>query len=133
MKEVKLPSGAVLKITPGSFVESKELYQACLSELKGVPVNTEMQMQALMKDLMATMFSSKPIEVALWACMRRCTYNDKRMEKPDEIFEAEAARGDYIPACMEVAEVNIAPFMKSLFAVFSLHLETVQSALASRQ
>jgi hypothetical protein len=127
--EVKLPSGATLKITPGSFLESKNLYQALLSELKVVKLDkeivTKMDEADLIKDLFCVGFSSPLIEAALWPCFKRCTYNpgkpgsaDVRID--DATFEPIDAREDYIQVCVEVAKVNVAPFAKSLFASWDL-------------
>lgn len=106
-----------MKITPGSFDESRALFQACMAELKTIHIGGDVQMRSVWKDLLCTGLSSPAIDTALTKCLNRCTYNDLRISL--DTFEPEAARGDFIPVCLEVAEVNLAPFMKSLFAAFS--------------
>lgn len=125
--EIKLPSGALLKITPASFAEAKTLYQALLAELKSVRIDKELTTPEneaeLIKDLFCAGFSSPLIEAALWPCFRRCTYNptpgkpgaaDVRID--EATFEPVEAREDYVQVCVEVAKVNVGPFAKSLFA-----------------
>lgn len=120
--EIKLPSGAILKITPGSFEESKTLYQALLSEMQKVridkPMLTYEDEAELTKNLFCIGFSSPVIEQALWVCFKRCTYNGVRIDA--STFEPLEARGDYIEVCVEVVKVNVGPFAKSLFANWGL-------------
>jgi len=49
--EIKLPSGAVLKVQVSPFAVSKALYQAILRELKKVSVSAQTEMSALYKDI----------------------------------------------------------------------------------
>lgn len=116
-KEVKMPSGAILKIRVAPFAVSKKLYQALLVEIKNIHVNTD-DMENLMKDLFCIGFSSIHVEDCLKECFAYCQYNDGRGDfKIDaDTFEPIEARQDYIEACMEVARENVTPFMKSLFA-----------------
>lgn len=117
MKTMTLPSGAKLEITDAPFLEARALYQAVAEELKGVKVNPQDEVDVnLFKDMFCLAISSKKIEAALSACMRRATYDGQRIT--DDTWEPVAARGDYLTACMEVASVNIQPFMKSLFAQY---------------
>lgn len=118
MIEKKLPSGATLKITLGSFAESKALYQACLEEMRGLHVDPHEEIDVnLFKNLFCVGLSSKKIEAALVPCMKRCLYNDLKMD--DATWEPVEARQDYVMACFEVAKENIAPFAKSLYAELS--------------
>lgn len=130
MKEVKLPSGAVLKITPSPFAVSKALYQAVLREAKGISVSAKTELGNVFKDLFCTGFSSPEIEVCLWKCFERCTYNSGNGDiKIDEnTFEPVNAREDYTPVCMEVARENILPFGKSLYAEYLKLLATFENA-----
>lgn len=128
MREVKLPSGAVLKITLAPFADSKALLNAVLEESKGLRVNPEDEVDVnLFKDIFCSGLSSKKIEAALMVCMGRVLYNDRKID--GETFEAEEARQDYIMACFEVASDNIRPFMKSLFAEFGAILASLKSSL----
>ena len=119
MKEVKLPSGAILKVGIAPFADSKELFQAVLAEMKSLDFDLRKEADQativkLLKDLFCTGFSSKRVEAAFWVCFGRCLYNGHR--GTDEVFEPVSARQDFVEACMEVTRENIAPFMKSLYA-----------------
>lgn len=114
MREVKLPSGATLKVKAAPFSDSKALYQAVLKEMRGVELKSETRTMELYKNLFCAGFSSKEIESTLVPCLERCTYNDHKIG-PDT-FEADKAREDYVTVCVEVAKENISPFLKSLYA-----------------
>lgn len=125
MIEKKLPSGAVLKITLAPFAEAKALYQACLEELRGLKVDPHEEIDVnLFKDLFCVGLSSKKIENALAACMKRSLYNDLKID--ENTFEPVDARQDYMVACFEVAKENIAPFVKSLYAEYAPLWEKLQ-------
>lgn len=124
LKEVKLKSGSVLKIMPAPFADAKALYQACLSELKTLKVDPNQEIDVnLFKDLFCAALASKEIEVHLWACMKRCLYNNERVNTGT--FEPVEARGDYIEICVEVAKENVLPFGKSLYAEYFPQLEKI--------
>ncbi len=116
MKDIQLPSGAVLKIHLAPFVDAKALYQAVLGELKDIDFNANLDVTSVFKDIACLGFSSRKIEDALNQCMKRCLYNDMKIDK--DTFEPEEARQDYPVVCIQIAQENIAPFMKSLFAAF---------------
>jgi len=128
MREYTLPSGAVLKIQPAPFRDARALYQAILEEARALKIDAETEIDVnLMKDLMCTAFSSKKIEAALDVCFKRALYNDGRIS--DDTWEPEAARGDYMPACIEVAKENILPFTKSLYSQFESVLPKIKGSL----
>lgn len=120
MKEIKLPSGAVLKISPSPFATAKALYQSFLREVRGLKINSKMEMSEIYKDLFCIGFSSPEVEKALWECMARCTYNGGRgdLKIDADTFEPIAAREDYLQVCTEVAKENLMPFTKDLYAEF---------------
>jgi hypothetical protein len=128
MKEIKLPSGAQLKITPSPFADAKALYQAVLEDLRVLPISAGTDMASLYRDLFCIGFSSKKIEACLWECFKRCTYNagngDLKIDK--DTFEPVSARDDYWTVCMEVAKENIHPFAKSLYAEYGHILATLK-------
>ncbi len=128
MREVVLPSGAVLKVTPSPFAVSKALYQALLAELKSVPIDSKMDMAAVWKDLFCIGFSSPKIEACIWKCFERCLYSDLKMD--DQTFEPVERRDDYMKVCMEVVKENVLPFAKSLFAEFQHAVSTLESTQA---
>lgn len=124
MREVKLPSGAVLKITPAPFAVSKALYQALLRELKGVTMGFEIT-QNVFKDLFCAGFSSSEVETCLWECLKRCLYNDLKID--DQTFEPVERREDYLKVCVEVTRDNVFPFAKVLYAEYLNALTTTAS------
>ena len=132
MKEMKLPSGAILKIGLSPFSDAKELCQAVLKEVKKLEFSSKTEMSTLYKEIFCAGFSSKNIEKYLWKCMQRCTYNDGKgdLKIDDQTFESVTAREDYMSVCIEVAKENIMPFMKSLYAEFQRILATVESTPA---
>ncbi len=123
MTEVKLPSGAVLKIDIAPFADAKALKQAVLKELKSIQVTTKTDMEVFFKDMFCIGFSSPEIEKCLGECFKRCLYNDLRIS--DQTFEPENARQDYMTVCFEVAKANILPFMKSLYAEYLRIIATI--------
>lgn len=129
MREVRLPSGAMLKVDPAPFPDSRALYQALLEEGKGLRLDMNAEVDGnLYKDIFCVGFSSKKIESAIFKCMQRCLYNDLKMT--DETFEPEAAREDYFTVLFEVVQENIRPFTKSLYAQFSVVSGMIQKSPA---
>lgn len=128
-KELKLPSGATLKVSPSTFENSKALYQAILEEMKTIPIGTSTEMASVYKDLFCLGFTSKKIESCLWECFKKCQYNsghgDLKIDK--DTFEPIAAREDYLTVCMEVAKENTLPFVKSLYAEYGHALRMILS------
>lgn len=121
MREVVLPSGAVLKITVAPFADSKRLCQAVLRQASAIQLADKLDIAYFLKDVFCLSFSSPEIEAALWECFKRCTYNsgDADAKISSDTFEDVKARDDYMVVCIEVAKDNIFPFMKSLYAQFS--------------
>jgi hypothetical protein len=134
MKEIALPSGATLKISHTPFEVSLALNEAVIEELKGMDFSSETEMLKIYKDLFCIGFSSKKIKECLWKCFERCTYNsgkgDFRIDK--HTFDPEESRQDYATVCMEVAQYNIAPFVKAHSAKFSQVLESLKSSPESK-
>ena len=122
MKEIKLTSGKVLRITLSPFTLAKDLFQALLKELRGVPFHpSEDQFEDFYKNIFTSSFSSKEVERLLWGCLSRCTYGPGNVDDPkidESTFDDEEARGDYIEICIAVARENVLPFVKSLYAEY---------------
>ncbi len=132
-KKVTLPSGAELEIQVAPFGASKALYQAVVSELRGVELDVKLDLQSevnvdLLKNLFCAALDSKRIETALDECMKVVLYNGLKIDK--STFEPLEARDDYFTACFEVAQENIRPFTKSLFAQFSAIFQSLQKSPA---
>lgn len=130
MKEIKLPSGAELKIGLAPFSDSKALYQSVLEEAKSLRLDPAAEVDVnLFKDLFCAGLSSKKIEMSLKECLKKCLYNGLKID-PDKTFEPVEAREDYFQVCFEVAQENIAPFTKNLLQQYSAifqKLKTVQA------
>lgn len=139
VREVKLPSGATLKVRVAPFKEAKNLYQVLLRELRAIKIEPGMEMAALYKDLFCIGFSSPAIEHALLECFSVCTYDagngELRLRMLDgsvTYFEPVERRDDYMVVCAEVAKENIVPFGKSLYAEF-LKMSELVSSLVKNQ
>lgn len=130
MKEIKLPSGALLKINQAPFTDAKALLQALLEEIKAIKIETKTEMASLYKDIFCAGISSPKIEAALWKCLKRCTYNSKGadLKIEENTFEPIEAREDYLAVCMGVAKENIDPFTKSLSAEYAQFFQGILSA-----
>lgn len=126
MREVQLSSGRVFKVAPGSFSESKALYQALLEELKGIKIESQTQLASVYKDLFCSGFSSSKVEEKLWPCMMRCLYAQHKITQ--ETFEAVEAREDFTEICLEVVKENINPFLKHLYARWSILEDLLQNS-----
>ncbi len=133
LKEIVLPSGAILKVNLASFSVSKDLYQAILEEARTLKVDfsfdADLKLE-MFKDILCMSLSSKKIERAIWECMRVAIYNGSKIT--EDLFESEEVRGDYFNIMFEVAQLNIAPFTKNLFALLSPLKAVVDNGLAQR-
>ena len=125
MKEIALKSGSVLKIGHIPFAEAKNLYQAVLEEAKSIKLSASTDITAMMKDLFCVGFSSKRVELALNEVMKRCLYNDLKID--DKTFEPLEARCDYSIVCVEVLMDVLAPFTKGLYAEFGRLLAMIEN------
>lgn len=121
MREVKLPSGAVLRVNPAPFEEAKALYRAFLAEGRDVPFSAQTDIASVLKDLYCIGFSSPKVEECLDKCLGRCTYNSGKgnLKIDKDTFEQVECRVDYVPVCLEVFKENIGPFVKDLFAAYA--------------
>ncbi len=129
MKEVTLPSGAILRVDPAPFGSAKKLWQCTLEELKKSKVDAETNLDVnFFKDIFCVSFSSKEMDAAISDCSKRCLYNNLKIS--DELFEKPEAREDFISVQFEVWAENVAPFMKGLSAKFATMFERVRSFLA---
>lgn len=134
-RRVELPSGNVLQVGVSPFSVSKALYQAVLREMRGVKISSDDPVPLILKDLLCAGLSSPEIEKCLWECLKKCTYNSGKgdFKVEESAFEPVECRGDYHQVCMEVAQDNIGPFVKSLCAEFFRSSQTIANILAPRQ
>lgn len=61
--------------------------------------------------------SSPAVYKALFACLKRCTYNGQSIT--EATFEDEKAREDYYEIVIECLRVNLSPFFKGLISKLS--------------
>lgn len=120
MKEVKLPSGAILMVGLAPFADAKALYQAVLEEAKHLPFHNATGVPELLKNILCFGYSSRKIESCLNECLKRCTYDAGKgpLKIDKDTFEPVESREDFPVVCFEVAYENIRPFGKSLSVVF---------------
>ncbi len=128
MKEIALPSGSKLRLTLAPFAESKALFQACMEEAKGCGFESRTEVLGFVKDVICTAMYSPKIEAAIRLCMKRCLIDNQQVE--DKLFEAEDKRQDWVIAMYEVAQENVSPFLKGLYARYSPMLESLRKLLA---
>jgi hypothetical protein len=130
MREVRLESGATLRVSPAPFDIAKSLYQALLAEMRSVPVNAQTDMVSIFKDIYCIGLSSKEVERYLWLCMERCQYNSGKgnLKIEPDTFEPVEARADFVQVCMEVAKENVGPFVKNLYAAYVQVSDVVENA-----
>ena len=130
-----LPSGAKLHITVSTFVDSHALVKAIMKSVKGLnlPQNlndTEMsiagamgnpQLMATIVDKILSVAVSDEVEVALFKCMERATYEEVKITRSifDDLKLGEQAREDYFSICSKVIEANCKPFFKKTFSALS--------------
>lgn len=120
---ITLPSGAELNVdTLPPFADSEALFKAVMKDiLLLIPSDRELD-QSVIKDFICRGLVSSDVRSALWKCMERVTYNGLKINK--DTFEPEDARQDYMEVLWQVAERNIAPFLKGLFARLNTLPET---------
>jgi len=136
MREVTLPSGAILRLGVAPFAVAKALYQALLKELKEIPISTKEELGTVYQKLFCTGFSSTVVEDALKECFKASLYDGRdgkgALRISDDTFEPENRRQDYMKVCVEVAKENINPFAKSLYAEFQTVLAMTESIPSSK-
>lgn len=127
MKEVRLPSGAVLKIGSIPFDPSNELKKAVMVKVLQIPITSKNEVLNVSKDMLCLLLSDERVEQCLWKCMERCLYSDSRGElKIDKgTFEPFDCRQDFIDVQAAVAEECLMPFSKGLFALLQRVLALV--------
>lgn len=118
MTDHVLPNGHILRIVPATFSEAKALLQEVTKSLNGVDLEIGGSNLYFAKELLCAALSSPSIEEAVMRCVARCQINDGQGFKAYKqgYFEDVGNRENFITLCYEVANANLSPFMKSLFA-----------------
>lgn len=136
-EEVVLPSGAKLEMTLAPFSESEDLFSCFADCLKKVNVDMNADAEDLgthlnsLKEVFLNCLTSKELKSSLLRCLKRCSYNKRRITDW-EIFEDVEARQDYLSVCWEVSRFNLAPFTKNLFSKFNQLLQTQKQSQGSK-
>lgn len=128
--DIKLPSGAVVGFTLAEFEEGERLLQATMGQIRTVRITSETDITVdLCKDILCALGDSERMRGALWACMRRCTYQGELI-KP-ETWRPMKAREDYVDAAALIIQENLRPFTKSLSAQLRAMLRAIISLQGS--
>lgn len=132
-QKVTLPSGAELEMTMVPFSEGRKLQIAVSKALKSVNLSVELDSinANALKDAFIEISTSKEVEDAILACLKRCTYNNERILNWD-FFEDVNKREDFYSVCWEVAKFNLYPFTKRLFAQLSTLLNKKEQSPKSK-
>lgn len=120
MNEITLKSGAILAVQIAPFSSGSKLLKTILRDLKDVDIQlenldlTQIAGQDIntFKNAICQLLGSDALELVVFECMGRCTYNGIRIVR--DTFEPENARQDYLPVAWEVIKVNLRPFFSGL-------------------
>ncbi len=123
---MKTSNGAELRLTAAPFDDALALLHAFLKEAKGVEIKQgKEELPNVLKNVFCSAFSSPELLRALNVCMERCLYKGQKIVPG--IFEDLKAREDYLEICYLVAEENLKPFTKSLYAQFADLLKKIEN------
>ena len=120
MKEIKVPSGAEVKLVYGGFQASMNLKKA-ISEaltsqgglaLKGLNKDADLS-EAI--PLILAIDSSEKVHDCIFECLKKSTYNKEKITK-DTFDENEDMIQDYYPIAIACIKRNIRPLSPSLFS-----------------
>lgn len=116
-------SGATVIIRLAPFKDAIALKNAVARELAKSGVDLKLlasekpgeAMKVDFKSIISALLSvdsSDDVNKALFLCLARCSYNDAKITP--EIFEPDAARGDYYQVVLECVQANLLPFFTGL-------------------
>jgi|HubBroStandDraft_3_1064219.scaffolds.fasta_scaffold127398_2 hypothetical protein len=117
---ITLKSGHKLELQLPSFKVGTGLYKVIAAELLLVDVSFKMSdLKGIMnrdigelKNVFLRLLSSDKLEEAVFAAAAGCTYDDTRIDR--KTFEPAEARGDWLPAALEVMKYTLIPFFENL-------------------
>jgi hypothetical protein len=134
LKEIKLPSGAILKCGENPFEVSLALKEALYEEIKNIPFDKGKDVTDLIKNLVCTAFSSPKIKKCLWDCFPRYIYSSEKgdLKIDKDTFQPVQCRQDYETVCMEVTKEEVLPFGKEGFVKFAQVLSEMLSSPESK-
>lgn len=123
-----IASGAEVKIAAADIEDSWALFQAFLKIGLTVPVKSGDELPNTLKDIFCASLASKELHGLLMVCANKCTYNGLKIEQ--SMFQSVKAREDYLEVLYLVAEANLKPFTKSLYARFKDILSKIENIQA---
>lgn len=126
MKEIKLPSGNIIRFHEAGFEEQQPLILAIIGKIKGIQIDFDNEFDInFVKDILSSIISDPEINNLLWPCLGRCLLNGQNVTK--ELFNNNPEyKQDYLPCLLEVGIENISPFLSSLPAVLSSITEKIE-------
>ena len=126
--QVTLPSGAILDITVASFQDAMALQREILKSIKGIPLEANVFDTDVtsLKDAVISAATSEGVEKALFACLRRVSYEN--VPVTPELFDdpklGGKARKDFYSLAWEVIKENCGPFFVETFSRLKKQLGT---------
>lgn len=134
IKQVNLPSGAILKLGVNPFEVSLALKEAVMQELKVIPFESQLEVAEIIKALFCSSVTSPQIKRCLWECFKRHTYDGGAGDLKIDLdtFQPLGNRRDYDVVCMEVAKHELTPFGKEGFVKFSSLATELFNSLRSK-
>lgn len=129
-KEFISTSGKKIVINCASFEASQALW--CAVQKAAADQNLfpdSIKEPESLFNLILRIDSSESFRNALWACLIRCTRDDKKIEK--STFEDKEARTEYYEIIVPCVEENIGPFVESLFSELSAYMTKLSQKIPS--
>jgi hypothetical protein len=118
--EFTLASGAKLSVTEAPYRDTMSLQRSLLSAVKGFPIGDDIMNMDLsvLKDAILSVATSNDVEVALFRCGARATYDDVKVTESlfDDPKMGLRAREDFYEIAWKIIEVNCGPFFKQPFS-----------------
>jgi len=114
---MKLASGAEVKINAADIGEAWALLQSFAERGLSITIRGGEEMPDVLKSVFCAALASKDLHAKLMACAVKSTYNGLKVE--EAVFQDLKAREDYLEVLYLVAEANLKPFTKSLYAKFT--------------
>jgi hypothetical protein len=136
---IEYENGAQLDVKTGSYAEAEELLSAYLEAIQGSPLvfDDPDAFKLSVKGLISKAFISARMKKAVWACAARSLYRKAGSEGPPAqkvtpaLFEDVKDRENLVEVLYDVAEANLSPFSKGLYAVSGRLSKTIESTQTS--
>ena len=126
--DYKLKTGATLHVDFATFRDANALKKALLPTLKGLMLNNDADISALLAPIIDTVISDD-VEDAIFRCFEKCVYYPKGKESLNQappmkidssLFDdptyAIQARKDYHEICLYVIKENVECFFETILS-----------------